>query len=160
MKFTDRMPDSREYADPTEIDINSAGWCIDYISSTFLNGWVNYVKPVKAFVVHRYEEDVEQLSKRVDAWHENPTYHTRLSVFEDDVMLLARSERGDWWYFWFDCDVSDCCIGKFEDEPGADIPAEFEEYVRERAEDLRSYHAGPAAWMELDVSKINGWVSF
>jgi len=163
MKFLDRMPNAREYADPSdpkEVDVGSVGWCIDYISSTFLNGWINYVKPVKAFVIHRYEEDAGALGQRVEEWHKEAPYHTKLSVFQDDVLLLGRSERGDWWYFWFDCDVSDCCIGKFEDDSGSDIPAEFEEYVQSRAEELKGYHSGPPAWMELDVKKIRGWVSF
>lgn len=163
MKFLDRMPNDREYADPTDpsqVDISSSGWCVNYISSTFLNGWVNYVDPVKAFVIHRYEDDVRELAARVDRWHQEAPFHTKLDIFKDDVLLLCRAKNGEWWYFWFDCDVSDCCIGKFTDEPGADIVKEFEEYVEERAEDLKTYHGGPPAWMELDVKKIRGWVSF
>ncbi len=163
MRFTDRMPESREYADPTDptqVDISSSGWSIDYISSTFLEGWINYVKPVKAFVIRRYSDDGEDsgLAEKVKKWHEEEHHHTKLGVFGDDVMMLCRSDAGDWWYFWFDCDSSDCSIGKFEDELGADVPAEFVAYVQDRAKDL----ARPAApeWHELDVKKISGWVSF
>lgn len=151
MKFLDRMPSSREYANPTDpaqVDISSSGWSI------------NYVKPVKAFVIRRYSDDGEdsELVEKVKKWHDEQQYHTKLNVFGDDVLLLGRSERGDWWYFWFDCDVSDCSIGKFEDELGADVPTEFAAYVEERAKDLA--RPGLPEVHELDVKKICGWVSF
>ena len=45
------MPNDCEYGHPTEMDISSYGWMTTYISSTFLNGWINYVKPVNAFTM-------------------------------------------------------------------------------------------------------------
>lgn len=160
MEFLDRMSNNLDYIDPTEFDIGSTGWCINYISSTFLNGWINYVKPVRAFVIQRYEDDYYALSARVEQWHKEEHHHTQLNFFEDDVLLLARSDIGDWWYFWFDYDVSDCCIGKFKDDPNADIPAEFEKFVSERAGDLKNYHGGDAKFFNLDERKFRGWISF
>lgn len=145
-----------DYVDPTDankFDIRSTGWVINYISSIFLNGWINYVEPVRAFVIQRYEDDYYALNTRVEQWNKKERHHTQLNFFEDDVLLLARSEIGDWWYFWFDCDVSDCCIGKFKDDPNIDIPTEFEKFVSERVEDLKNYHGGDAAFFKLDEKK-------
>jgi len=35
-----------------------------YISSTFLNGFINYVKPIKIFLIDRYTPDNEDITDR------------------------------------------------------------------------------------------------
>ena len=157
IKFLDYMPNSYEYLDPTTLDISAAGWVINYISSTFLNGWINYVNPISAFVVHRYHE----LEKSIDDWHNNYSCHTDLGQFGDDVILLCKSDnKNDFWYFWFDNDVSDCSIGRFTNDNENEVKEKFEEFVKERAEDLKSYHGGEANYFELDVRKINRCIKF
>src|SRR6266545_2290727 len=102
-----------------------------YISSTFLNGFINYVQPISCFVVDRYtppdqalENKKFRMSKKnaiesIISGKENFS-HTDLHCLEDDIILLAEIEVNEkdvlnkFMFFWFDCDVSDCCIGKFE----------------------------------------------
>lgn len=170
--FLDWIPNCVEYANPTSIDINSSGWCITYIASTFLNGWINYVKPMKAFVVHRYFEGNQyELEAKVWDWNSKKHIHSNLRELEDDILMLCQDEKGDYWYFWFDNDVSDCSIGRFkvhqkddsEDQKEFDktnLISEFEEFVKSQAGVVSSYHNGPPAFFEVDVTKIQGWVSF
>lgn len=50
--FLRRFDFDGDYVDPTTIDIQGS-WKINYISSTFLNGWINYVEPVRVVVLAR-----------------------------------------------------------------------------------------------------------
>lgn len=166
MKFSDYMPDSGDYRDPTTMSLEtsldpnefgdgpSPGWRINYISSTFLNGWINYVKPIKSYVVYRYYENgrdklIENIQK-VNGCHD-------LSKYGDDVLVLAKDDTGDYWYFWFDNDTSDCQIGRFKTESKT-VVEDFTEFVKDAAEYLKSYHKNDPLYMEIDVKK--SWSSF
>lgn len=162
-KFSDFM-ETFEYADPTckeDVDISSTGWCINYISSTFLNGWVNYSKPLSAFVVHRYHDHVVELRQSVEKFHKEAPIHVDLNQFGDDVLILSKDKSGNFWYFHFDQDVSDCSIGKFSsDMSDSDTIKCFEEFVKEYAENVKNYHGGESAYFPLHVHKILGGITF
>lgn len=97
-----------------------------YISNTFLNGFINYVDVIKAVVVERYTcpPDCDCINGNTDTcvvW-DSPEFHERLkpmisnfhcdwSYSPDDVWILAETENC-WWFFWYDRDCSDCCIGR------------------------------------------------
>jgi hypothetical protein len=153
MTLQDMMPDTYEYPNPTETPLKP-GVQYQYISQTHLNGWINYVRPVAAYVITRYADDgYEGNLRRVEAWHAKPTVHTKLyGIAGDDVIILARGETaGDWWVFEYDCDVSDCFLGRFSSSASeAEVRAMFDEYVSERD--------GPPP-IPLDVRKFDGWVS-
>ena len=87
---------------------------INYISGTFLNGFINYVKPIKAYVVQRYRDDWENEVlpeyEKVQAEH-----HTRLENIPDDKWILGETDK-DYWLFIYDMDVSDCSIGRVSKE--------------------------------------------
>lgn len=38
-------------------------------------------------------------------------YHCNWSEAPDDVLILAETDDF-WWFFWYDRDCSDCCIGR------------------------------------------------
>lgn len=126
---------------PSDVALNPIpyGTVWNYISSTFLNGFVNYVKPIACFVLDRYAEDNELVGERnftvcnkgeFGKWHKwegtkkeliesivNETKemgHTKLDCFGDDIVILAEIETDKYMFFWYDMDCSDCSIGRFE----------------------------------------------
>ncbi len=150
------------------VDGLSEGVLYEYVSNTFLDGWINYVKPVRAFVMERYrileKDKIEETLKQ-------DSYHSRLSVFGDDVVLLAKIKDTDHYaLFWFDCDVSDCCIGIFRTSDSQElVEASFVRYVKRLAEyNCGSFVSEPdggpgyttGQTHEIPVSYIKGWVSF
>jgi len=78
-----------EYPDPTQTMLELGLWHT-YISSTFLNGWINYVKPIAASLITRYQGHSKNL-EQVQKFHgrETPDFggHTVLGNFGDDVLL-------------------------------------------------------------------------
>ena len=84
------------------------GVLYDYVSSQFLDGFINYCKPVKCFAVVRYDDDelsLEEVQKMP---------HTKFTAFGTDVMILASCGESKYIVFYYDQDVSDCSIGRFE----------------------------------------------
>jgi hypothetical protein len=118
-----------------------------YISQTYLNGWINYVRPyLSAFLITRYRPhsmNAAELAK----FHESDPFHADLSSLGDDVLLLGRSEYdnnfGAYWVFWFDNDVSDCCIGRFvTDDDQATVIKTFEAWAQATSLEMSEQYAG------------------
>jgi len=171
-------------------------WC--YVSSTFLNGIVNYVKPINCFVLERYtraDEDIGDRNFRVcnkgefGKWHkwegtkkelieaftagEIELCHTDMSCFGDDIALLAEIEaneadgKGRYMFFWFDCDVSDCCIGRFETTDTKEQVAQaMVNWLDESKEGNKGKIVeegcdnGIVNYTELPISFLKGWLEF
>lgn len=133
------------YEFPKEIAHNPIpyGTVWTYVSSTFLNGFINYVKPISCHLIDRYTADNENITDRNISYRnsgeikwlkfdgtkkelkdkilsgEFQMHHTRLNCFGDDIIILSEietenDETGKYMFFWFDMDCSDCSIGKFE----------------------------------------------
>lgn len=170
-------------------------WC--YISSSFLNGMINYVKPISCFVLDRYTADDEKVfaevyNKRKPGgrqgrvrWEgtkkelieavvsgEKEMFHTDIGCFGDDFVLLAEVEgerdgKGRYAFFWFDCDVSDCCIGKFETtDPKEKVVQAMKNWLDENKEKnkgavvKKGCDNGIVCYSELPVSFLQGWLRF
>ncbi len=91
-----------------------------YISSTFLNGFINYVKPIGCYVVNRYTREEDDISDRGfylrtkgdSKWSHfkgikrelidiivselREVYHTDLSCFGDDIIIVAEVSDYDY----------------------------------------------------------------
>lgn len=144
------------------------GHLYTYVSSTLLNGVINYVEPIKAYLLDRYREDeeLEEIEKTVNQFNncEVDFFHTKLDMFKDDLILLAYEDESDYyWYFWFDCDVSDCQIGRFKtDKPREEIFEIFEQHVidlqQKYCDDYHTERFGKIT--ELNVKNLKGWISF
>lgn len=139
----DYFEDNIEY--PKEIAHNpipyGAVWT--YASSSFLDGFINYVRPISCHLIDRYTPDDENIGGRNISYRnknemkwlkfdgtkkelknkvisgEIQMCHTQLSCFGDDIIILSEietenNESGKYMFFWFDMDCSDCSIGKFE----------------------------------------------
>lgn len=157
----DYFDDEVEY--PKDIAENPLplGTLYSYVSSTFLNGFINYVSVIDAFVLHRYTELGKDMTEHLEGktyqepagsnkWTKFPTAITKgevidlmsqprrlsgtdLNIFDDDVILLARTKTDTnvFYFFWFDCDVSDCMIGRFRTEDSQEIVIDkFRNFVR------------------------------
>lgn len=185
LDFVDKyFQESCEYPSDLIMDSESMlkeGVLYCYISSTFLNGFINYITPVKAFIIDRYRNDDQLLDTEKK---ENPIiinmhygnfgkwenlamftkqevidklnngykiYHTKIGMFDDDVLLLAKT-KNYYWYFWFDCDVSDCCIGRFKTtDAEEEIISSFTKYCNQVTE-YKLY--------EFKLDWLQGWLSF
>jgi hypothetical protein len=143
MNFMDFFTEEIEY--PTDVALNPLpiGTHYSYISSTFLDGFINYVTIIKAFVLGRYYRWDEEINHTISIMNppgsnlwikrkcitkddlyreltkEKATLHANLdSAFQDDVIILAKAgdiedEGTCYIFFWYDRDCSDSCIGRF-----------------------------------------------
>lgn len=167
-----------EYPRKLALDPIPYGTVWTYVSSTFLNGFINYVEPIKCYVIDRYTSDDKNvgdkeyitkgdLKKKIIAG-ELDVYHTDLSSFEDDIIMLADiGEKGHYMFFWFDMDVSDCSIGRFKTEDTKEDVIQsvvnwLEQEKKENAEQVikESFDSGICDYTELPLSFISGWVKF
>ena len=197
-KIWDYFTDDVEF--PKEIVHNPIpyGTSWTFVSSTFLNGFINYVKPISCFVLDRYTAPNKDITDRNvgvfpkgkylewEKWSgtkrdlinaiisgEKEMYHTDLNCFGDDIIVLAEIETeyedniGRYIFFWFDCDVSDCSIGRFETtDCKAEVMQSVVNWLDEQKEENKNsvfnenYDNGVWNYNELPLSFINGWVKF
>lgn len=179
---------------PSDVALNPIpyGTVWSYISSTFLNGFVNYVKPIACFVLDRYAEDGELIGDRnftvcnageFGKWHKwegtkkqlidaikngsKAMAHTKLDCFGDDIILLTEIEPDKYMFFWFDMDVSDCSIGRFETtDPKETVISSVVNWLeREKTDNngktvTNGFDNGIVNYHGLPISFLEGWVSF
>ena len=149
-----------------------------YVASSFLNGLVNYSKPIKAFVLGRYtrwDEVVDhelsiqdppgsfKWTKKTFATKDDlygqliikdQGFHVKLdNDFQDDVLMLSVDDDGVYWFFWYDQDCSDCCIGRFvTSDPVDSVVDEFSRYVH-------GLSVNEYGEREIPVHYFSGWLS-
>ena len=82
-----------------------------YVSSYYLNGFINYIEPIKAIMVERYSDEEELESNAQTVAKFNEKFHSNFSDLPDDVLIAAESNNS-YWFFWYDKDCSDCQIGR------------------------------------------------
>lgn len=170
---------------PKEISHNPIpyGTVWSYVSSTFLNGFINYVRPIYCCVIDRYTPDDEEIKyndfngtkkELLDLILSNKfdIHHTKLNCFQDDIIILARilTENNDldkYMFFWFDMDCSDCCIGKFETNDSEDTVIEsIKNWLNREKRENHGFTVqvnrdnGIINYHELPITFISGWVSF
>jgi len=133
-----------------------------YVSSTLLEGFINYVDIIGAVLLERYDhiypEDIKEAKK---------DFHTKIHKFENDVLILARSpyDKEIVWFFWFDCDVSDCQIGRFTtkstDERLMSMLKDYaESLIQGKPEEREEDWDFITGWVELSKTDFSGWISW
>lgn len=159
-EFLDRyFPGVREYGDPVEI-MMEPGTLISYIATTFLNGWINYVKVVSAFLVTRYQGH-DRNAAAAEAFNTTTSFHTDAATgLQDDVTILARPEHAnEWWFFYSDRDVSDCQIGRFQtDDTPEQVLELFERHARTCSRHNADLGAETAPPIKLLAGAFHGWI--
>lgn len=161
-KFMDYFTYHYDYPNPLSTSLENS--LFEYVSSTYLNGLINYVDIKKGFVIHRYTAPSEEKLAALNEMY--LMYHSNLYSCQDDVLLLCKIKESDDCYmlFWFDCDVSDCIVGKFYTKDSYELVlSKFLDYVYDRnIEMLNTYGADflKVSPYEIDVTKLKGWKSF
>ena len=161
--FTDYIKKTVDCPGKDIVDNFEANTDYEYISTTFLNGYINYVKPIKAFMIRRYSY-VNEESRALDedlSWNdaiknlnkELDKFHTDLSSCNlDDISILAESEKYYWW-FYADRDCSDSCImkiNKYNVEDLNDLIEAFKE---------KCLWNGNNIIHEIPIDKMTGWIT-
>lgn len=153
-----------------------------YVSTTFLNGFINYVDIESSFVLNRYHkwgEDYDGENKTIKVqgpagsfnWvdfsgdknaiynklcEEGVTHHVKLdSDFGDDVIVLAKCKGGHegWYLFWFDRDCSDSGIGRFKTDLSDDeVLGDLKKWME--SDDFEHKPAKP-----IPLHYFQGWIS-
>lgn len=191
----DYFNDNIEY--PREVAFNpipyNTVWT--YISVTFLNGFINYVNPIKCYLIDRYTPDNENINSvkyQIEDSYEWLTfdgtkgelkdkilkeeiklYHTELSCFSDDIIILSEIEHNEkdglnrFMFFWFDMDVSDCSIGRIEtNDTKEEIIQSLINWLEQNKEENKdrnieeSFDNGLMNYTELPLSFLKGWLKF
>jgi len=137
----------------------------EYISSTFLNGFVNYAKWFKCWLIDRYYSN-EAKTENIIKFNTDNHPHTELGNLCDDIVLLGTME--DCYIFmYYDCDVSDCQIGRFKTEDQRFIIVDsvinyFKEEMegKENIEWKENTESGIRGYTEIDCKLLTGWISF
>jgi len=154
-RIFDYFTESVDYPDNICIDILPWDVCWCYVSSTFLNGFINYGVPAAFIVLDRYNKDNK---KAIDKMLNENFVHSDLHEIGDDVMILLEIGRGKWMFFWYDCDVSDCCIGRFQsDDSFNDIASSIILFLNGCVEDSKSDITG---YTVIPKENLRGWISF
>jgi len=158
------------------------GVLYEYVSSTFLQGFINYVKITKAYVMDRYQPwhadfpcqhtmklrnppgSFNWVEKTFKNKHElfqalimkGATMHSKLDAdFQDDVVILAQTNTpGNYYLFWFDRDCSDSMIGRFQTtDTHEQVVAEFDAYILGKKD---TFLVGDAR--EIPLHYFQGWL--
>lgn len=89
------------------------------VSSTYCNGFVNYIHDPHLVLLNRYQDEDEfvELSQQFVSQSDHDWYHTDLGKYQDDILVFGTNDQynpDSYVLIWFDQDVSDCCIWRFD----------------------------------------------
>jgi len=187
MNFLDYFDEEEEYPSPSE-SMLPLGMCYHFISTTFLNGWINYVKIISAQLISRYQDyqmNLMNLSK-TESLSKTTAFDLDIGkYFGDDVLILAKTknphiivkscilcgnpdsvenkEGYTWWFFRYDKDCSDASIGRFETEDTDEaVIYSFKEFANELSYDKESRYGSKNSGhpaIELPLKIFKGWIS-
>ena len=168
-----------EYMSEDLVSNFRSGTIDHYIGSTFLNGYINYVTPIKMYLLERYRTQGKSYEERVWLPFTNyPDYHSDFNVLNDDVLVLAKTDS-HYYFFWSDCDCSDCAIGR--QKRGAIAEQEaiewFDRYTKNLIEpkflayrdanrekfdqsEEEECSEGITGYREIPIKCFRGWVKF
>jgi hypothetical protein len=125
-KFYKIFTDQEDYPDNIADRGIPPNTLFSYVSSSLLDGFVNYTIHHEAYLIPRYSKFVENAHIRnqdddnevtdletfKQTWNRSP--HTEVSNAPDDVIILSES-ADSFWFFYYDQDTSDCQIGRYTD---------------------------------------------
>ena len=119
--FFELFADSEDYPENIAERGVPQNTSFQYVSSTFVNGYVNYINVKYAIMIERYTEFNIKNIRRFISWLKDQ-FHTKYGNFLtltagdnilDDIILFGETENS-YWYIWSDRDCSDCCIGSID----------------------------------------------
>lgn len=147
------------------------GHLYQYVASWVLDGIVNYPERIAGAVLACYSEDEElpdvyparqscqELRQKVMSWNNKSDgwCGSLYETFGDNVVLLSYEETTDaYWFFYFDCDSSDCSIGRFKTtDSREEVLNEFKRWLEDMVE-----HDDCQGWIPLKVERLTSWVEW
>lgn len=181
MHFRDFVSEAEEYPGAKLLNGLEHGVFYCYVSSSYLEGIVNYTKPIAGVLLERYNVlNRTKAESIIDTRVKKGIGHPSLEAFEDDVLLLctpdstseADGDPNEYYVFWFDRDVSDCCVGRFNStDTREQVIADFKTWVeslcdRSQQGVVRKDASGcgwekTSDWMDLPLEYLRGgWITF
>ena len=160
--FNDYFIDQEEYPSPSA-SMLPLGVLYSYISTTFLNGWINYVKIISVRLISRYQNNAKNKEEVVALIARSPVHCDFSEALSDDVLILAKGKNrqgtiDEWWFFWFDRDCSDSCIGRFStSDTDTEVIASFAAYAEYRSQNMDYENSGYPA-IEIPPAVFTGWI--
>lgn len=188
LEFMDLFTDEQEYpTDNQKVNGIPEGQLFLYVSNTYLNAFINCIKPIKMYVAGRYYPEHSAIGRVVKyqdpphsfQWKELPLTATKRDIINlfsepgrvchldltdlmDDVLILGKytddEDVEQYMFFWYDRDVSDCCVGRIRrdiDVTESQLIEMFTEYVTKRHHPGTEYHPS----IELSNNCWQGWVT-
>lgn len=157
--FIGLFPNFEEYPDNLAETGIPKDTLYEYVAHSFLNGIVNYTEPIKGYLIERYNAfDRSKFQAVIDRLLRDRIGHPKLDDFGDDVVLLSETNNS-YFTFYFDCDVSDCMVGRCQKRESLNrerVIELFDDWVEwmtiER--DVNSAHEIPVEFFK------RGWMSF
>jgi hypothetical protein len=129
----------------------------EYVPSCFIAGLVNHINVFKVFAIERYnigeDWDEEEYNKVCEELRTGFHGHFGCSIYDDDVIFLGETANS-FWLIWYDCDVSDCKVGRTSKNLTRDeFVASVFEFLRDgpTMDDITTTHEFPVP---------RGWISF
>lgn len=165
--------ETHEYVIPyRQEEVFPSGHLYSYISGAVLDGVINYVEPIKAYILNRYTDWNEEINRSDFTGTKNKLYesmvncshspyHIKMSCFGDDILLIGRVKSLENWYFyfWYDMDISDCSICRFYTEDSEEnIVKEFDKHVLDIQSNMNYLENNEHREFKLDW--FRGWRSF
>lgn len=127
-----------------------------HISHTYLNGLINYTKPVKAFLTFEYNYDnKEDTLKRLSEMTSHDWFHTNLGILEDSVVVIGELDNS-YVVFIYDCDVSECCIYRISNEHSFNDVCNFTLDTMKYRQDWEN----PSCHEYVELPLPTGWIKF
>lgn len=142
-----------------------------YVSSTYLDGFINYVKPERIFAELAYydppdegpggydirgsgsmsppQEETDTMYQQMKERFEGK-FHSKFGGAGDYNFFIFCSSREHWWMFYYDQDCSDCKLAKIRK-----TMASLDEVVKHYTKIER-----PELLCEFPVKWLSGWLGF
>lgn len=159
--------DCIDYPKPRDIISGiKPGRCFEYVSSTYLNGFINYVDIIGGAMIQEYmnDEEFDEAIKRVEDFTNSDEWHTKFNNGKEydttavigkvtDICDIDENNTTDMYViFIYDRDVSDCFIGGIsanEFESDDEAYESFIQFVSENA----------PRFIKISKKFFRGWIT-
>ncbi len=156
-----------EYPSMSELLDNGLerGTWYSYVTSSYINGLLPYIEPVRAWLLRRYRiwpDDKDPTERPItDAeiaeWEK--AYHTKFIDLGDNVVFVGETAR-HWWVIYMDCDVSDCRVGRVTKESVWTVDDVLQWVGDHLLPDKREAGGDYGVRHEIPLGAMQGWRSF
>lgn len=135
----------------------------DFVSSSWLNAFINNCELLQVIAIDRYEPiDSKKLKAMIDL--DNGITTSNLSFLKDDIIVLGHINKDEYIFFYFDYDISDCKIGRFQTSDSIEeIKSNVINYIANRLKpgEIKEYiDDGIKDYSILPIKAFKGWLKY